>query len=467
VSGLTPEQIEEITGLLQKAPPETAARLLRLFERVKMKGAQAIPAVDLLLAMRESGVAKQASVARLPGPDRLYFEPFDKLIESTGGQPLLPGGIDRAALAGAWTVVADRIIPDEVDEHEPHIRAAVLRGEMGVARYLAARLRSETLAALDEVADQGAIARLVGPELTGALRDCTVAFLQRLPDLLCAEHRARASLANPLNALGDVSDQTVESLVMLCRKLEDERPAAAAELMLLTMARLPRPWQAFRMPVRASHHVDDFKLSLTEFEVAGRRMLTLIARELESIEAAAGSRMGFDAAVTVEAVRQFGRLAQGFEHELPMGPVGPWRKELTSLKARAANRLETLCRASVPRLEAALPMDRTRVKGAGYRDLPRMGAPPPPEKVTTAASHLTFLCETRLHAGKAGYGAARDQSATAASRHLTLVSECLLDLRKNPDKGPHFQAWIDATRRLVQALEGEEAATLFARRAAA
>lgn len=463
MSGLTPEQIEEISGLLQKAPPKTAARVMGLFERVKAKGAQAIPAVDLLAALREAGVAQQASVARLPGFDRLFFEPFDGLIETVHDKEPLPGAVDRGGLAGAWTAITTELVPDEHDEREHHVRAAVLRGDLEAARRMAGELRALALKAIQSFSRPDLIA--TGP--TARKDPRAAAVLRRMPGLLSAEQAGGASLLVPLNALGDLSEPALASLTGICRTLDAEDGPAASELMLMVMARLPKPWQAFRMPVGASHHVDDFKLSLTEFAVAGERILALCQRELSTIEAVSSQRSGFDAAKLAEAVQVFGQFTHGFERELPMAPNGPWRKRLVTMKASAANRLEALCKAAVTRAEQALPVDRVKVKGAGLRDLPRLAIEPVADKVALAACHLAFVASARLHAPQAGFGAARDQAATAAARHLAHVSECLLDVRHSRDKGPHFAAWTRATQSLVAALEGAEAAALFARRSAA
>ena len=52
---LTPEKIKELTSLMANAPPATAARLLAMFERMKIMGNQVIPSNDLISAMREAG----------------------------------------------------------------------------------------------------------------------------------------------------------------------------------------------------------------------------------------------------------------------------------------------------------------------------------------------------------------------------------------------------------------------------
>ena len=107
---LTPEKIKELTSLMANAPPATAARLLAMFERMKIMGNQVIPSNDLISAMREAGMTQANSgsitTVRLPSFERLFFEPFEKLFENDTLDRILPGSLPRAGVREVWYLIA-------------------------------------------------------------------------------------------------------------------------------------------------------------------------------------------------------------------------------------------------------------------------------------------------------------------------------------------------------------------------
>jgi hypothetical protein len=152
MTDLTPEKIKELSALLAKAPPATAARLLAMFERMKVKGSEIIPGDELIAAMREAGMTKTVGASgfavRLPTFERLFFEPFENLLENGPLDQMLPGSLPRSGLREVWLLIAGHFAPDDLVDLEPHAKAAILRGDMTNARRMALQLRTELLKSL-------------------------------------------------------------------------------------------------------------------------------------------------------------------------------------------------------------------------------------------------------------------------------------------------------------------------------
>lgn len=460
MSQLTPEKLAEVAALLEKTSPQMAARLVTMFERVKVKGNQAIPTEALLTAVRESGLGLPARLERVPGFDRLFFEPFEHLFEphDAEGGPL-PGFLPRAGLKQVWEILSDEIAPDLHDRFEPVVKAAVLRGAMDHARNVVAEFRDRLVDMLDQPGEPARWSKALSACPEGA-------FSRRLPALLLAEHLARPDIATARTQPRDLPDAVVAALSETLRVIEARSGDAALELVLLVMGHLHKPWQALRILAGASKGVTDRKLALTEFQTIGDRLLAMAAREKALFDIAA--RGGpFGSAALVRAVERFGDLVNGMLREQVLDRDGPWRKALQALQTTAAARLEAVCQRAVAMAGQGLPVDRIRLKGAGLVDRPRHKAPLRMERLDALPAHLTFLRDVRLFASAAGFAAARDQAARAVQLHLDTVRDGLIAVRADPDRGPHHAQWVQAVSTYIEALEGEDSARLFERRAAA
>lgn len=456
---LTPEKIKELSALMATASPATAARMLAMFERVKVKGSAAIPSQDLLSAMREAGlpqvVGPGSGIVRLPSFERLFFQPFENLFENGALATLLPGSIPRAGLKEAWEIIAKQFVAEEVEEIVPLGTTAILNGDMSAAYELAAGLRATLLDTLKRFRND-AIAR---PATTDVCR----AVLSRLLPLLRAQSIGRDIWAMAFGAKGELSDQGIAALSAQVRLLEDEDPDAARELLLLTMATLPRPYEALRVLNKVSLGVDDRKLDMTEFAVVGRRVIAIAAREADLIDAAWTSSEfnGKDLAAIVE---RYNQSLHGLERETRLASDGPWRQAMVAIRGRVGNRLELICQRASQSLEAALPVQRLQRHTITWTYEPKLEAPIDPSKLENAVRHLEFIAASRLFAPLAGFGAAREMASKHAIGHISLVCDAILKALQLPQKSAHLPAWVKATIAILRANEGNEAAQVFERR---
>jgi hypothetical protein len=461
MSELTPEKIKELTALMASAPPATAARLLAMFERMKVKGSQVIPSNDLIIAMREAGMTAAAGQAqsgvRLPSFERLFFEPFEDLFESGPSEDLLPGSIARAGLAEVWQLVARDFAPEAVRLIEPAGREAILAGDMDRARDLATRLRKELLDHLKGTS-------CVGLERLGSTPEARTA-LQRLIPLLVAEAIGREIWASTLALRADLSDAGFKKLCGQVSYLESENPDAACELMLLTMCTF-RPAEALRILAKVTQGADDKTLDASRFAVVGRRVIAAATRSAHLIEAATGSN-AFDGAELAVTVDRYNQNLVSLEREIWLSHNGPWRHAVTAIRNKVGNRLELLCEAATDNLELVLPVDRIQRHTITWTYEPKFDAPIDPAKLAIVTRHLAFVAASRLCAPVAGFGAARDKAIKHANAYIQNVSDALLRVARQPQRPRHFDAWVHATASVIEALEGVSPAHLFERRIAA
>lgn len=459
---LTPEKIKELTSLMAGAPPETAARLLAMFERMKVKGSQVIPSNDLIIAMREAGMTQVAGQAqtgvRLPSFERLFFDPFENLFESGSLNALLPGSLPRAGLKEVWQLICDRFAPQETIAVEAKGRDAILAGDMDGARRQSAQLRAALIANLQGTPNSAIEAVGTTPEAK--------AVLLRFYPLLVAEAIGRDTWAKALRAKGELGDNAISFLCTQVRKLEDSNPDAARELLLLTMSTLARPAEALRVLSKVSLGVDDRKLDMTEFSVIGRRVIGTASRSADLIEAASNKAV-FDGVELAEIVEQYNQDLLGLEREAPLGHNGPWRGAMLAIRSRVGNRLDLLCQNATLALENVLPIDRVQRHTVTWTNEPRIGTRIDGQKLDLAVRHIAFVAASRLFAPVAGFGASRDRAAKQATVYVDMLSDALLRAARAHQRPAYFNQWVQATANIIEALEGISAAHLFERRIAA
>ena len=461
MTAVTPEKLSEIASLLERTSPDMAARLLVLFERMKVKGAEAVPAEALMHAIRESGVVIEPErIHRTAGFDRMFWLPFEALLEAPNAGSLLPGSLPRDGLAACWTIITRDILPDRFKALDPDVRLASLRGNDAAAEALVARFRADLLHALNSGDGSARLTASVEAQPVGA----------RLHDLLRA-HAALASIKAPLmTGLGDLCPDACGELASATIELEALSQHAAALLMLLLMTRLKRPHQVFRVLRNASHSVTDRKLENTEFAVLGKRLLAKARRYLDQVEAASIGRTAFDPTRVAENVSALADLATGLEREDILDTHGPWRNDLMAIRKVLAERGTPICQRAIQLCQQVLPLDRVKVKGAGMLDCPRWHSTINEDRLSVLVSHAGFVSQLKLRASLAGFSAARDKAEREMRAHVDTISNFLLALRSRP--GPELDpqdvaAWRDALLGLMTALEGPQAAGLFSRRLAA
>jgi hypothetical protein len=463
---VTPDKLSEIASLLERTSPDMAARLVTMFERMKVKGTQAVPTEALLQAVRESGLILDAErIHRTPGFDRLFWTPFESLIEAPLGGAVLPGSLPRQGLAACWTLITTAIVPDRYKALDPEVRLATLRGDDALAETLVAGFRGDLLQALDAGPGGRLLADAQKAQPVGA----------RLHDLLAA-HGALLALKRPLlTNLGDLCPEACSDLATQMIALEARSQHAAALFALLLMQRLKRPSQVFRVIRNVSRTADDRKLDGTEFAVLGHRLLAQARRDLTGLEEAASGRSGssdpgFTGVGLAASIAHLADLATGLEREEILDAHGPWRVELLAIRKTLSDRATTVCQRASQLCQTVLPLDRLKVKGAGMLDCPRWHGRIDQGRLDLLCEHAAFLAQVRLHAASAGFAAAREKAEREIRTHIDTIANMLLNQRSKPDPAldpADLAAWRAALLAMMQAFDGPQAAGVFSRRLAA
>ena len=456
MADMSTQKLADIAALIEKSSPETAARLLRMFERMRVKGSSDVPADGLLDAVRAAGHDLSITNGRTPGFDRMFYAAFEGIFEGGDPSALLPGSVSRSSLAPCWSLICDQVAPRLVERFGPEVRDSVLSGHQGLASQHVARFRQALLDHLQ--------ANTAGVQLLSSTKDAQP-MGEMLLDLLLADAAIARLKAPLLTSIGDLSAAAEMALADDLLRFERESPVRAARFCLLLMTRLKRPAQVFRVLRKASFGVTDRKLEETDYAIVGHRLLAVAKRHLSIIERDA-IEYGFDPAKMVAAVDGLGSVVTGFEREDILDDHGPWHAELMQIRQTAGSWLTKHCQRAAHEVTQALPIDRVRVKGQGMRDLPRMNAPPVESRVQRAAPLLRFVRDSRLYAALAGFASSRDRAHKDIERHLDQVSDALLADRRGT-LSAHHDAWREALVTLVHAVEGNEAATLLGRRLAA
>jgi hypothetical protein len=456
---LTAEKIAALKALLLSSPPAAAQKLWALLERMKVQGVQSIPTGELLDAMREaatpSGFTLGNACTRVASFDRLFFEPFENLLEDGPLNRLMPGSLPRIGLTHVWKLIIGQLACEAHDDLEPLGTAASLRGDMSQARDYAQKMRTEVLSIIQDIP----------PERLSALSKMPEAahVLGRLVPLLTAEKAGREIWTGVQSLRGDMPDKSILRLAEVVKEVEDTDPQSATEILLLTMSLLPKPYQALSVLQHLSRGADDRKIDKTHFAVVGRRVIALLRREGTAIELAALGGV-FDAEAVRAAIDRHNKLVHGMLRETILAPNGPWKQELNSVQGQVGSRLERICHEAVKALDSALPMHEVRKKNVGVLPEPRYGAAIDPAKVEAARCHMQFLAVTRLLAPLAGFAGFRDNANKTSAVRLDAICEGLVRLVREGETSPYFQDWINATCALISALDGPSPAKNFENR---
>ena len=456
---LTDDKIAALKALLLSTPPATAVKLWALLERMKVQGVKSVPTGELLGAMREAGIptnfATGKTHTRVLSFDRLFFEPFENLVENGPLHLLMPGSLPRIGLGPVWKLIIGQLAPDAYVDLEPLGTAASLRGDMTQAREYAEKMRTELLNNIQEIPPERLSTLSKMPEASHVLG--------RLIPLLSAERAGRQIWAGVQSLRGDMHEQSIFRLAAAVEEAENADPKVATEILLLTMSALPKPYQVLRILQRISRGVDDRKLDTTHYAIVGRRVIALLRREGAVIEHASLGGT-FDVDAVKAAIDRHNKLVHGMTRETILSQSGPWRQELTAICGQVGSRLEMICHAAVKALDLALPMDMVRKKNAGMLTEPRYGAAVDKNKVEVARCHMQFLVASRLLAPLAGFGGFRDNANRTCAGQLDAICEGLVRVAREGETSPHFQDWINATSTLINALDGPLPAKTFERR---
>lgn len=446
-----------LLGLLAKLPANISAALVPEFEAMQAEGGKNLPFDEILELLRNNCQSEVSTEKYTPSLSRMFFEPFEALFE-TSDPKLLPGSIDRKILANIWEAISKQMDPQKLGEIEAKHSGAVARNDYTTKALCGAMARDLCLA-LPDFADDA--------ESLNAW-DSAISPSQstRFYNLLKVENKAREHHLS-VNLDLDVESSSPESAYTdFFKVLEDENVNWAADFALLLMANSAKPWHVMRFFKSLARGTNDTKLSMTALNTVGERLLAMLDRMLDSINARrlTGDFDGFELAAQVE---EYNKLNHGLEREEIMARDGPWRNQLKVIRGKAGKLFADCCENAESAVTAAYLVDRTKVKGAGTMDMPRTGSAPNMLKVKTALNFATFITAVRLFAPLAGFSGAHEKTYKVILRHSDIVRNGLITLKQLEESGNFYDAWVDIAEQLTAEIDDKDAAKSFRRQIAA
>jgi hypothetical protein len=459
---LTDDQIEALRSIVLTTTHANSPEVWALLERVKLEGNRPNSIIALLESLRQAGLIPNflngVGQGRVFGFDRLFWEPFDSLLQSGELRNIVPGSIPRVGLAHVWKVITTEIASDAFTEYDPLIRDASLRNDLKEARKLASKYRELVLELIIDVAD-AQLANLGDSQESNFV-------LNRLRPLLHAEKLSNELWTGAQSPYGDMHERSIDHLTKCVRAQEARDPKVAIELLLLTMSTLDKPYHVLRVIKKISPAADDRKIDLTPYGILGRRILGMIKQQSFFLHACAQNGL-FSVQNVTRVIDKHNQLVHGLSRSELLDATGPWQRELTDLCAETGEILESICEVAVKSLERALPRETVRKSKVGIIVLPRVSAKINPEAVQIARCHLEFLTATRLLAPLAAFGGFRDMANESCADYLDFTAEALAQLTAERNSSAYLDDWVWATTLLIAALDGSQPAQNFERRIAA
>jgi len=302
--------------------------------------------------------------------------------------------------------------------------------------------------------DMTALLKRFGTEGRAMLGDAVV--------LLSNSEDIAAALAELPEVIEDFDDDLSLTVKHLHQEMHETNVEAALWILLLTMGRLEKPWQIFRVVKRIGSRDDDLVVSRTELAAVGDAVLgdtgffaSQLKQPPQTLEEAKACFTVFD---------RFVAFSTGMTVEFGIRKDGRWGRSLFGLRAEASTNVEKIL-AKVPlALDAGLPEPR---HGRSGRVIPAQI--PPDAAVDKAEGLLFFLGKCREHATAAAIASTQKRVADAAEKRMQGAGEMLVNLVATSEgqNRATAQDGLEVTIRLMQAAGCDEAADLLRRRGAA
>lgn len=452
------DDIDNLIILINRASPEVAAGLLSRLDALKLSQEDKLPFAKLIEAARGKIGSYHGDICRIPGINRLFFEPFDSLFENSDINGILPGSVDRVNLAKIWEVVSTEIASDFYNEVKPKTKAAILEHNMGMARQYVATLRDKTVESILAKKDEYIFHKV----------DASIPKEQalRFASLLRVERLARKNNISLDVDIALVNDLSFKNYVNFLIDLDNRDLNLSSEYIVVLMANSTRPWSVLRLIKTAFKDINDRKLALTAYDLIGKRLFAKMRRLIDVFNDARTNN-NFDGFSLAQVVEVYNQYNHGLSRENILSEGGPWKETLLELRKISSSVFNDICQRAKGNLENCLPLDRVKYKGAGNLDLPRTNHEVNFNKVNIANNYINFVNETRLYAPLAGFGAPREAALKDVMRHSDSLKSGMLFLARQQDRGKYYDQWVKATYDVTKAIDGETSAKLFSKQVAA
>lgn len=390
-----------------------------------------------------------------------YFEPVELLVAPPRGDGRVhPRAVTSQTLERLWARLRE-LAGDEMQDGLEDIDAFTCMGDVARTRGAAQALRAKTVPLLAQALE------------TGERRDLEKAFggedgLAAAGDVVTVLANAEAVdavFAHWPATVRDLDEALAQELRAAYEALCEQAPEAAPLMLVVAMKRLARPAQILRAVKLIARQSNEAMVADTDCGMVGDRLLDEAEAVTPRLAPPKGRR--FDADAALRALDAFAGVVAGMTEEFDLDRNGPWGKRLFALRSESALVLEDLCRRAVAAVEEVTPR---RTDPRTKHGAPNIDRRPGEDAVREAIDYVRFLKRSAINDERAAFASARAQALAQVVERIHAHADMLVGFaREGAAKAPGrwLKAHVNATARLVEAVDGGDAAAILRRRAAA
>ena len=308
--------------------------------------------------------------------------------------------------------------------------------------------------------------KLVADSVSGAEGD----GLARLTLVLELAPLARAAVNHLPEWLNRTTGAHAAAMRLIYKDAVARSEGAGPLLLEVILGHLTEPWLMMKIVGALMDTPNERYVAASEVASFPLRLMDSVDASIERVRAMDETR-GADAGVEgAQSVSRALATLGALEGALSLQKDGPWAKRLTHQRRALASAVESRFIEVEAALNAALPLQSSRTAAKALTGMPKLVHPPEPRLIARAATVLAFAQESRTVADGGGFGTLRAKAQEAAKARLDQYAEDLLEMRRTGPAGEEaalIGPYLDAAAQLVGILQGDKAAGVLRRRAAA
>lgn len=304
-------------------PEKTLGRFIAEIEHASSVGEPDPLATTILAEARKYARAKGINLKRGPVPMRALCETIEPFLVSEVHGPKQPARIHRASLTRVWRWIERDLLPKTYAEHEEAIRNVLIGDDED---EIQAQLRQTRIVIANAIYDIVKVAensrgtrmrmaaQIGGEQAFDDARD--------VADIFLGEAQLQAFGRRLPDRFSEFAPDDVDWCLPLLDELNSEQPRLVPFAVALIMARLSKPAQIARIPVRCVGSDDTTKIETHRYRCAIDLIIFDIGSKVREILAALEHDR--DANLLHRLMREYSDLVRGMRLDLSIGAnTGP------------------------------------------------------------------------------------------------------------------------------------------------
>ncbi|HUO92869.1 MAG TPA: hypothetical protein VMU22_08100 [Rhizomicrobium sp.] len=403
---LSPHKAGLLQAYLGSLPSNLAVRLAKAVEVDRLTDGALLPHELILEGLRP--ILSRGQRDRTPTPLRLFCRPFEDMLTSAPRGVKQKGRIARSSIMPVWNWVTEELIPKASDAYISELKSLLVSFRADEARARAAAFWTDAAAAMREAFEieggRKKVERMFKDEFIAADAYEMALLLAGGAEIL----RLQETLPSPVQAF---TPELIAAARAIYDRLVATVPDAAPYVVVVTMNRLARPWEALRLAVLISRKSGDTLIASTDMGMAGDLLFADLEALSHAIRSARHPR--FDAEALVEDVASFAELSSGIVKELELRRDGRWGQSLLKDRAEIGEVMNGFMRRAPKEIANAFPTKK-HVKTMDS------------EKVERALRYATLIAGCRPFAAAASFAASLKDAQDEIVGGLRNINDDLL-----------------------------------------